>query len=144
MVVQLRLRGFTVAHAISATTAAAPLVYLLYVTQIRGASFGPRLGTFLLAAVGVALLPWMSRAIARLTYRASCDEIAVHIRGESLTYKTITKVTVRRTFRRSTLVLQRGATTAFYLVLWDRYGGRLEPFDVLAKHLESNGLSIPA
>ena len=46
------------------------------------------------------------------TYRAKCDDIAVHVRGEALPYKTIKELRVERTRRRTTLHLVRSEDIA--------------------------------
>jgi len=57
----------------------------------------------------------------------SCDDVAVHVRGEALPYKTIRSVRVERTPRRHVLHLVRAEDIQLRLVLWDAFAG-------LAKH----------
>jgi len=138
--VNLRLRGVTPLHLGAAAVSAAPAAYCA-VLLARHAPVGVPLVALSFA---VALLPWVSRALARASYRAKCDDIAVHVRGEALPYKTITDVAVERSARRHVLRLKRGETVELALVLWDAFAGRLEPLDELAKRLEAAGRPIPA
>src|SRR5205807_1149863 len=112
-----------------------PLVSV--VVQIaRGAHATPLLWGL---SAAVALLPWLSRAAARATYRVKCDDIAVHVRGEALPYKTITAVTVEKSARRTVLRLERGETVELVLILRDAFAGTLEPWDELRARLEQHG-----
>jgi hypothetical protein len=138
--VRLRLRGVTVLHSISAAVAASPLAFVGWQVLVRHAHLSAPLIAFAAAA---ALLPWLSRALARASYRAKCDDVAVHVRGEALPYKTITEVRVERNARRRTLHLRRGETVELELVLWDAFAGRLEPIDELASRLAAHGKPIP-
>jgi hypothetical protein len=137
--VNLRLRGVTPLHFVSAAVSAAPIVY----SGVMLARHAPVAPVLVALSVVVAALPWLSRAAARAAYRAKCDEIAVHVRGEALPYKTITEVRVERSARRHLLRLIRGETTELVLVLWDAFAGRLEPIDELARRLEAAGRPIP-
>ncbi|HEY2746223.1 MAG TPA: hypothetical protein VGL86_16425, partial [Polyangia bacterium] len=92
----------------------------------------------------LAFVPWLWRAFARAAYRAKCDDIAVHVRGEALPYKTIKELRVERTRRRTTLHLVRSEDIQLALVLWDAYAGRLQPFDVLEDRLAAHGLTFDA
>ncbi|HZS42176.1 MAG TPA: hypothetical protein VFF06_35345 [Polyangia bacterium] len=138
--VPLRLRGVTPLHVGAAAVAASPLGFAAFQVLVRHARLSwPLLGV----AAAAALLPWLSRAAARASYRAKCDDVAVHVRGEALPYKTITAVRVERTARRATLYLQRGETVTLELVLWDAFAGRLEPIAELEHRLEASGHPIP-
>lgn len=134
--VPLRLRGVTPLHLTSATISALPLGYATFQLVVKHAPVSPALLS--LSAI-VALLPWVSRAVARATYRAKLDDIAIHVRGEALPYKTITELEVRRTPRRTLLILRRGETVELHLVLRDAYAGRLEPLAELAERLARHG-----
>jgi hypothetical protein len=92
----------------------------------------------------VALAPWVYRAVARATYRAKCDDVAVHLRGEALPYKTIKELRVEKTRRRTILHLIRSEDIKLALVLWDAYAGRLHPLDVLRERLAKHGLTFEA
>jgi hypothetical protein len=136
---QLRLRGVTSMQLAVGAVAAAPLVFVAVAAGLgRLAWAGPV--PLLAGAAGVAaLLPWLSRAVARASYRARFDDIAVHVRGEALPFRTITEVTVERTPRRTLLHLRRGETVELVLVLADLYAGRLEPLAPLAEKLAAHG-----
>jgi hypothetical protein len=137
--VQLRLRGVTPMHAFAAAVAAVPAGYVLYQVLVRQVRLGVPL---IAAAVAAAFLPWLSRGLARAAYRAKCDDVAVHVRGEALPYKTITEVRVDANARRRTLHLRRGETVELQLVLWDAFAGRLEPFEELERRLTAAGHKI--
>ena len=117
----------------SAMALALPIVYIVY---LDGGAVQARVPSLMagLSAL-VALLPWLSRAAARASYRAKCDDIAVHVRGEALPYKTISAVRVERSPRRDVLHLERGQTVRLELVLRDAFAGRLAPLDQLKKKL---------
>jgi hypothetical protein len=140
--VQLRLRGIMPMQVAAATVAAAPVGFLVGESLVRHSRLV--LHSPLLAAlcVAAALLPWLSRALARASYRAKCDDIAVHVRGEALPYKTIKELRLERTPRRVTLHLVRSADIELVLVLRDIYAGRLEPLGVLRDRLAKNGLTL--
>jgi hypothetical protein len=138
--INLRLRGVTPMQGVMAALAAYPLGMIGYELAVKHAPLTPSLAAL---AVAVAGLPWASLALARATYRAKCDEIAVHVRGEALPYRTITDVRVERTPRRVTLRLRRGETVELQLVLWDAFAGRLQPLDELARRLAAHGHPIP-
>jgi hypothetical protein len=135
--VPLRLRGVTPAHAVVAAISTAPLAFTL-VQVARGLPIG-RVSLLVVGAVVAALLPWLSWAAARASYRAKLDDVAVHVRGEALPWRTLTDVTVERSGRRTLLRLTRGETAEIVLVLSDAFAGRLEPRDVLAAHLAKQG-----
>jgi hypothetical protein len=139
MTTQMRLRGFTLPQVIAALISLSPLGYLLFLAAARHARV-PQL--FAGAAAVVALLPWLSRAAARATYRAKCDDIAVHVRGDAIPYKTITEVSVERGPRRDVLHIHRGETIHLELVLRDAFAGRLHPLDHLKKKLADVGHPI--
>ena len=137
---QLRLKGITFAQSAVALIAAAPLASLLYRSLVQH-KVVPIL--FVALAAIVTLMPWLSLFVARASYRAKCDDIAVHVRNEALPYKTITAVRIERTGRRHVLYLERGETVTLVLILWDAFAGRLQPYDVLAKKLAEHGKPIP-
>ncbi len=140
--VQLRLRGFTPAHTLMAALAAVPIAKILWVMGVQHIPFA-RLNPSLTAlSAALALLPWGWRGLARATYRAKCDDVAVHVRGEALPYKTIRELRVERTRRRTILHLVRSEDIQLSLVLWDAYGGRLQPIDVLRERLAAHGLTF--
>jgi hypothetical protein len=139
MTTQMRLRGVTVPHLIAAAISAAPLGYLLYLAVARQLQVSSLMSA---AAAVVALLPWLSRGAARASYRAKCDDIAVHVRGEAVPYKTITAVRVESGPRRDLLIIERGQTVRLELVLRDAFAGRLRPLDHLKKKLADVGHPI--
>src|SRR5262249_7314329 len=140
MTTQLRLRGVMLPQIVVAIVSAVPLVYLSWQVLVRHLILKQPL-LFLFAAM-VAALPWLSRAAARATYRAKFDDVAVHVAGEAMPYKTITAVRVEKSLRRHILVLQRGNTATIRLVLWDAFAGRLEPRELLANKLAAHGYKI--
>jgi hypothetical protein len=140
MTTQMRLRGVTAAQVVAALISAAPLGYLLYLAAFRQLQVPSLLEG---GAAVVALLPWLSRAVARASYRAKCDDIAVHMRGEAVPYKTITSVRVERGPRRDVLIIERGQTVKLELVLRDAFAGRLKPLDHLRKKLADVGHHEP-
>jgi hypothetical protein len=140
--VQLRLRGIMPMQIAAAVVAAAPLGYLAVETIVRHTSLALRSPVLVALCAAGALLPWLSRAVARASYRAKCDDIAVHVRGEALPYKTIKELRVERTPRRTTLHLVRSADIELTLVLRDAYAGRLEPLGVLRERLAQHNLTF--
>jgi len=139
MTTQMRLRGVTIPQMVAATISLSPLGYVAYLTTLRHAQLPPLFGAL---AAAVALLPWLSRAAARATYRAKCDDVAVHVRGEAVPYKTISEVSVVRGPRRDVLHIRRGETVRLELVLRDAFAGRLAPLDHLKKKLADVGHPI--
>jgi hypothetical protein len=123
-------------HLLSSLVSALPLGYVVFLAAFRHVQ--PSEILIALSAV-VALLPWLSRAMARAAYRAKCDAVAVHVRGEALPYKTIREVKIERTPRRTILRLVRSETIALDLVLKDAFAGRLEPRAELARRLAEHG-----
>src|SRR5262249_31749697 len=102
--VRLHLRGISLPHVLAAGISALPAGYVGFQMAVHHAQ--PT--TLLIALSGaVAFVPWLSRAAARATYRAKCDDIAVHVRGEALPYKTIKELQVIRTPRRRAVRLIR-------------------------------------
>jgi hypothetical protein len=139
MTTQMRLRGVTVPQLIVAAISLAPLAYLLFLAVARQAQIASPLAG---VSAFVALLPWLSRAAARASYRCKCDDIAIHVRGEALPYKTITSVRVDRSPRRDVLIVERGETVRLEIVLRDVFAGRLHPLDHLKKKLAAVGHPI--
>lgn len=139
---ELRLRGAPPALWVSAALAAAPAVLVAYERARHPGVLSPAL--FALALVA-ATLPWLSRLAGRLTYRASMDEVALHVAGEALPWNTITRVTRRRSWRRTLLILERGRTTTLVLCTRDLFAGRLAPMAELearlAGHLDTRARS---
>jgi hypothetical protein len=139
--VQLRLRGITPLHLANAIVSAAPFAMLAWFLVVKQAHLAS--GSLLLGGAAlVALLPWLSRGVARATYRARCDDVALHVRGEALPYKTIRELRVERTPRRTTLHLVRSEDIQLALVLRDAFAGRLEPIAVLRERLAAHGLTF--
>lgn len=136
---QLRLKGTTGPHLVTAAISALPIFYIDYQMMARHARPAMLLWT---VAAAVALLPWISRAIARATYRAKFDDIAVHVRSEALPYKTIKEAKVVRTARRATLHLIRTDEIRLELVLNDAFAGHLEPLRDLKTKLREHNLEI--
>lgn len=140
--VQLRLRGLMPGHLLMSAFAAVPIARILYATLVQHLPY-PRAEPLMTALCALlALLPWGWRAIARAGYRARCDDVAVHVRGEALPYKTIKEARVERSRRRTTLQLVRSEDIQLSLVLWDAYAGRLEPLGVLRERLAAHGLEF--
>ena len=137
--VPLRLRGITAPQIAVAIVSAAPAGFLAYNVLTRHVQPSTPL---MLLSFAVALLPWLSRAAARASYRAKCDDVAVHVRGEALPYKTITAATVEKSARRTILRLSRGETVELVLTLRDAFAGTLEPWDELRARLEKHGFSV--
>ena len=92
---------------------------------------------FIAVAIAAALLPWLSRLVGRLSYRAAVDDIALHVAGDALPWNTITRVSEKRTWRRTVLIIERGRTSRFVLVTRDLFAGRLEPIEELRRRLPS-------
>jgi len=130
--IQLRMRGFPPTLFVSMLIASWPLAFVLFERHVRGAAIEPSL---YLLSIGAALLPWTSRLAGRLSYRAAVDDFALHVGGEALPFSTITRVVHKRSWRRHSLVLDRGKTVRVTLVLKDLFAGRLEPIDELMKRL---------
>lgn len=140
--VQLRLRGLMPGHVLMSLVAAVPIGRILYATLVQHLPYPSQQPLMTAVCAALALLPWAWRAIARAGYRAKCDDVAVHVRGEALPYKTIKEVRVERTRRRTTLHLVRAADIQLSLVLWDAYAGRLEPLQVLRDRLKAHGFDF--
>jgi hypothetical protein len=137
--VQLRLRGLTPLALVTTVVAALPVAIIAWHVVVHKTALAQsQLPLAAFAAAGAAL-PWLSRALARAGYRAKLDDVALHVRGEALPWKTIKRVTVERTLRRTTLKLVRSETITLELVLDDAFAGRLQPRDELARHLREHG-----
>jgi hypothetical protein len=140
---QLRLRGVTGLQLAVATASLAPLGYVAYtviVKQVAVANLQLLGGLSLL----VALLPWLSRGMARANYRASVDDIALHFRGEALPFRAVKAVHVHRSWRRTLLQLERSETIEMWLLLEDAFAGKLAPLDALISRLEKAGVDVTA
>jgi len=124
-------------HALVAAFSTAPLAFVGW--QVARGLPVAKVSLLLVGAVVAAALPWLSWAAARASYRAKVDDVAVHVRGEAMPWRTITAVTVEKTARRTLLRLTRGETSEIVLVLSDAFAGRLEPRDALAAHLAERG-----
>ena len=142
--VQLRLRGLMPGHALMSLVAAVPIARIAYATVVQHLPYPTKQPLMTAICALLAFLPWLYRAFARAAYRAKCDDIAVHVRGEALPYKTIKELRVERGRRRTTLHLVRSEDIQLALVLWDAYAGRLQPFEVLKDRLAANGLTLDA
>lgn len=129
--IELRMRGLTVSLVVSAIVAVSPLAFVLFEMK-RGRAFDRQL---LVLCVVCAVLPWLSRLVGRLTYRASLDDVALHVGGEALPWNTITRVVTRYTWRREELLIERGETARVILVTRDLFAGRLEPLGELERRL---------
>ena len=140
--VQLRLRGLMPSHVIMAAVAAVPIARIGYATVVQHLPYPTQQPLMTAVCALLALLPWLWRAYARATYRAKCDDIAIHVRGEALPYKTIKEVRVERARTRTTLHLIRSEDITLSLVLWDAYAGRLTPLDVLRERLAEHKLTF--
>ena len=138
--VQLRLRGLMPGHLLMSVVAAVPFARIAYATFAQHLPYPTRQPLMTAIAALLALVPWLYRAWARSRYRAKCDDIAVHVRGEALPYKTIKEARVDKTRRRTTLHLVRSEDIQLSLVLWDAYAGRLDGRDVLRERLAAHGL----
>lgn len=140
--VRLRLRGLTPGHGFMAAVSAIPIVkilYLMVVERVPVAAHSP--GLVAIAAL-LALLPWLWRGLARGLHQAKCDEVAVHVRGEALPFKTLRSLRLERKRRRTILHLVRSEDLQLSLVLWDAYAGRLQPLDPLRERLAKVGLTF--
>ena len=142
--VQLRLRGLMPAHLIMSLVAAVPIARIGYAMVMQHLPYASREPLMTGVSALLAFLPWLWRAYARAAYRAKCDDIAVHVRGEALPYKTIKELRVERGRRRTTLHLVRSEDIQLSLVLWDAYAGRLQPIDALDERLAAHGLTYDA
>jgi hypothetical protein len=140
--VQLRLKGLMPSHVIMAAVAAVPIARIAYATLIQHIPYPTRQPLMTAVCAVLALLPWLWRAYARATYRAKCDDIAIHVRGEALPYKTIKELRVERARTRTTLHLIRSEDITLTLVLWDAYAGRLTPLNVLRAKLAEHNLTF--
>jgi hypothetical protein len=140
--VQLRLRGLMPGHLLMSVVAAVPIGRIAYATVVQHLPYPSQQPLMTALCALLALLPWLWRAIARAGYRAKCDDVAVHVRGEALPYKTIKEARVERTRRRTTLHLIRSEDIQLALVLWDAYAGRLEPLSALRERLKAHGLTF--
>jgi hypothetical protein len=142
--VHLRLRGLMPAHLLMSLVSAVPIARILYATFVQHLPYPSQQPLITAISASLAFLPWLWRAFARTLYRAKCDDIAVHVRGEALPYKTIKELRVERTRRRTTLHLVRSEDIQLALVLWDAYAGRLHPLSVLKDRLAAHGLTFDA
>jgi hypothetical protein len=140
--VQLRLRGIMPRQLVSALVATAPLAYVAWLTLVRHSPLVRAQPSLLALCAAAALLPWVSLFLARASYRAKCDDIALHVRGEALPYKTIREVRVERRPRRTILHLVRSEDIKLSLVLHDAFAGHLEPLSVLRERLAAHGLKL--
>lgn len=140
--VRLRLRGLTVGHGLMSAVAAVPIAKILYVMLVDHVPFATRSPALVALSAGLALLPWLWRGLARALYQAKCDDVAVHVRGEALPYRTIRELRVERKRRRTILHLVRSPEIQLSLVLWDAYAGRLEPLAVLRRRLAAHDLTF--
>jgi hypothetical protein len=132
--IELRMKGLPPLHLASAVVAALPAAFVLYER-----SLGPNLAPMMIVlALALVPLPWLSRLVGRLTYRAAVDDVALHAGGEAMPWNTITRVTERRGWRRTTLVVERGRTASITLVTRDLFAGRLEPIDELTRRLPAS------
>ena len=127
---------------VSAGLSLLPLGYVGYQVWGRGLGLSARTAPLVAIAVGVALLPWVSRLIARANYRASFDDLAVHFRGQAIIYKTITDVTIEKTARSTLLTLRRDDIAEMTLILRDAFAGRLEPWEPLRQKLRDHGHDV--
>ena len=141
--VQLRLRGLTRRQLSTSLIAAAPLFYIAYLTIVRHSPLVRLMPAIDLICVAAAALPWVSLLLARATYRAKCDDIAIHVRNEALPYKTIRELRLQKTPRRITLHLIRSEDIQLQLVLADAFAGRLEPLATLRERLAAHNLTFP-
>lgn len=141
--VQLRLRGLTRRQILTSLIAAAPLLYIAYLTFVRHSPLARLMPSIDIICVAAAALPWLSLFAARATYRAKCDDIAIHVRNEALPYKTIRELRLVKTPRRITLHLIRSEDLQIHLVLADAFAGRLEPLQTLRTRLAAHNLTFP-
>ena len=94
--VQLRLRGLMPGHLVMSLVAAVPIARIAYATVVQHLPYPTREPLMTAVCALLAVLPWLWRAFARAAYRAKCDDIAVHVRGEALPYKTIKELRVEQ------------------------------------------------
>lgn len=130
--IELRMKGLPLPLVLSGLVALAPLGSIAYVTAVMHLHVD---ATQTALAVLCALLPWLARLAGRVSAQATVDDVALHVAGEAIPWNTITKVTERRTWRRTTLVVDRGRTSRITLVTRDLFAGRLEPLDELKRRL---------
>jgi hypothetical protein len=142
--VQLRMRGLMPRQLASAVIAALPLGYVAWLTVARHSPLLHAQPSLLAFCAAAAALPWVSLFMARASYRVSCDDVAVHVRGEALPYKTIREIRLERTPRRHVLHLVRAEDIQLRLVVWDAFAGRLEPLAVLRERLAKHDLTFEA
>ena len=140
--VQLRLRGLMPGHLLMSLVAAVPIARILYATFVQHLPYPTREPLMTAVCAVLALAPWLWRAWARTAYRAKCDDIAVHVKGEALPYKTIKELRVEKTRRRTILHLIRSHDIELRLILWDAYAGNLQPLDVLRDRLAAHNLTF--
>jgi hypothetical protein len=141
--VQLRLRGITRRHLLTSLIAASPLLYVAYLTIAKHSPLIQKVPSIDIICIAAAALPWLSLFAARATYRAKCDDIAIHVRNEALPYKTIRELRLQKTSRRITLHLVRSEDLQIQLVLADAFAGRLQPLATLRERLAMHGLTFP-
>jgi hypothetical protein len=142
--VQLRLRGLMPAHLFMSLVAAVPIARIGWAVFAQHLPYATREPLITAISAFLAFVPWLWRGLARAAYRAKCDDVAVHVRGEALPYKTIKELRVERTRRRTTLHLVRSEDLQLALVVWDAYAGRLQPIDVLKERLAAHNLTFDA
>jgi len=129
-------------HLVMSIVAAIPIARIAYATVVQHLPYPTKQPLMTAICALLAFLPWLYRAFARAAYRAKCDDIAVHVRGEALPYKTIKELRVERGRRRTTLHLVRSEDIQLRLILWDAYAGKLQPLDVLRERLAKHGLTF--
>ena len=126
------MTGLPLPLVLSALVALSPLGYIAYVAGAKHLHVD---ATLVALALGCALLPWLSRLAGRVAAHATLDDVALHVGGEAMPWNTVTKVREQRTWRRTTLVIDRGRTSRITLVTHDLFAGRLEPLDELRRRL---------
>jgi hypothetical protein len=141
--VQLRLRGITRRQLLTSLIAASPLLYVAYLTIVKHSPLIQKVPSIDVICLAAAALPWLSLFAARATYRAKCDDIALHVRNEALPYKTIRELRLQKTARRITLHLVRSEDIQIQLILADAFAGRLEPLATLRERLAAHNLTFP-
>ena len=130
--IELRMRGASPVLFLSALVATAPLVLCWFELEVAHRPIAPVMVSL---CVVVALMPWVSRLVAKQSYRAAVDDFALHLGGEALPWSKITRVEEQRSWRRTTLVFHRGETLRLRVVVRDLFDGHMEPMAELTRRL---------
>lgn len=131
---ELRLRGVTRSHVLTAIAAAAPLVNILYQTATKP---GLQLAWWMwVGCATVVTMPWIARGLVRLMHQPSFDDAGVFVGERAIPFAKITEVAIGRKGRRRYLFLRRDKTDELTLILEDPYAGKLAPLAGIAAKLK--------